>query len=109
MKKFSFLLGAGVGFVLGSRAGSRPYERLEGTIRNLASRSETQQVVERVKSVAGSQVDAAVHKMGDRLPSSNRTDEPIADADHPAIDREAIAGGGEEVADRGFTGLEVSE
>ena len=39
MKRFSFLLGVGVGFVLGSKVGSRPYEQLEGTIRNVASRS----------------------------------------------------------------------
>jgi hypothetical protein len=39
MKRFSFLLGAGVGFVLGSKAGSRPYEQLEATIRKVASRS----------------------------------------------------------------------
>ena len=39
MKRFSFLLGAGVGFVLGSKAGSRRYEQLEATIRKVASRS----------------------------------------------------------------------
>jgi hypothetical protein len=39
MKRFSFLLGAGVGFVLGSMAGSRPYEQVEATIRKVASRS----------------------------------------------------------------------
>ena len=39
MKRFSFLLGAGVGFVLGSKAGARPYEQLEATIRKVASRS----------------------------------------------------------------------
>ena len=39
MKRFSFLLGAGVGFVLGSKAGSRPYAHLETIVRKVASRS----------------------------------------------------------------------
>jgi hypothetical protein len=39
MKRFLFLLGVGVGFVLGSRAGSRPYEHLEATVQKMASRS----------------------------------------------------------------------
>ncbi len=39
MKRFSFLLGVGVGFVLGSKAGSRPYAHLETIVRKVASRS----------------------------------------------------------------------
>jgi hypothetical protein len=39
MKRLSFLLGVGVGFALGSKAGSRPYEQMEATIRKVASRS----------------------------------------------------------------------
>jgi hypothetical protein len=39
MKKLLFLVGAGVGFVLGSKSGSRPYEQLAATIRKAASRS----------------------------------------------------------------------
>jgi hypothetical protein len=49
MKRLSFLLGAGVGFVLGSKAGSRPYEQLEATIRKVASRSGTDSSAESIE------------------------------------------------------------
>ena len=109
MKKFSFLLGVGVGFVLGSRAGSQPYEHLEAEVRKVAGRPETQRAVDQVKSLARKQADTAVHKIGNKLPSSDKGDDLTADAEHPAIDGEAIAGAGAEAADRGITGLQVSE
>jgi hypothetical protein len=107
VKRFSFLVGVGAGFVLGSRAGSQPYKRLEATLRRLAKRPETQSAVQQVKGVARSQADAAAHKVGVHLPFSGDAETPAGDADHPSIDPENVAGMGEEAADRGITGLEV--
>jgi hypothetical protein len=107
VKRFSFLVGVGVGFVVGSRAGSEPYQKLAATVQKAAKRSETQRAVDQVKGVARQRADAAVHKIGEKLPSSDTTVVPAEDADHPQIDPENIAGAGEDAADRGITGLEI--
>ena len=38
MRKITFLLGAGLGFVLGSKAGNGPYGRLETKVRGMKKR-----------------------------------------------------------------------
>ncbi len=38
MRKISLLLGAGIGFVAGSKAGNGPYRQLEAKIREVAKR-----------------------------------------------------------------------
>jgi hypothetical protein len=38
MKKITLLLGAGVGFVAGSKAGNGPYQQLEAKVRELMKR-----------------------------------------------------------------------
>jgi hypothetical protein len=67
MKRSSFLLGAAVGFVLGSKAGSRPYEQLAATVRKVASRSEPTSSVERAEG------DEGIHEFVDVV--SGRVDE----------------------------------
>ena len=109
MKRAVFLLGVGVGFALGSRTGSQPYEKLEARIRKMAGRPETRRAVDQVKGVAREQTDPALHKIGAKLPLSDKGDGLRGDAEHPTIDPENIGGAGEDAADRGFTGLEVSE
>ena len=49
MKKVSFLLGLAVGFLVGSRAGSGPYQQLEATVRSAARRPEVVDVSEKTK------------------------------------------------------------
>jgi hypothetical protein len=109
MKKVTFLVGVGVGFALGSRAGSRPYEQLEARVRKVAGRPETRRAVHQVQGAAREQAGAALHKIGEKLPTSHKDDGLGGDLDHATIDPEYIAGDGEEAADLGLTGLEVSE
>ena len=71
MKKLSFLLGLGIGFLLGSRAGSRPYLQLEAKVRSAARRPEVQDVVERTKESVHSHVAEAVDNVGDKVSSVN--------------------------------------
>jgi hypothetical protein len=52
MKKLLLLVGAAVGFVLGSKMGRKPYERLEAKARQLAGRPEVKRAVEAVSDEA---------------------------------------------------------
>jgi hypothetical protein len=52
MKEFMLLVGAGIGFVAGSRAGNGPYKKLASKARKVAKRPEVQDAVGRVKSTA---------------------------------------------------------
>ena len=71
MKKISFLLGAGVGFVLGSKAGRRPSEQLEAKLRAVTERPEVRNTVERVRGVAKERAGSAVEKLQEKLPGSH--------------------------------------
>jgi hypothetical protein len=71
VKKLSFLLGLGIGFLLGSRAGSRPYQQLEAKVRSAARRPEGHDVVEKTMETVHNQVAEAVDNVGDKLSSVN--------------------------------------
>jgi hypothetical protein len=71
VKKLSFLLGFGVGCLLGSRAGSRPYQQLEARVRSAARRPEVQDVVKKTKEAVHNQVAEAVDYVGNQLSSVN--------------------------------------
>jgi len=71
VKKLSFLLGLGVGFLVGSRAGSGPYQQLEGRVRSAARRPEVRDVVAKTKEAAHNQVAEAVDNVADKLSSVN--------------------------------------
>ena len=65
MKKFMVLFGLGVGFVLGSRAGREPYERLRTMVRDLADRREFQQLASTVSDKADAVSQETVGKVTD--------------------------------------------
>ena len=69
MKKLSFLLGLGVGFLVGSRAGSGPYQQLEEKVRFVARRPEVRDVVDKTKEAAHNQAAEAVDNVADKLSS----------------------------------------
>jgi hypothetical protein len=68
MKKLAFAFGLGIGFVLGSKAGSGPYQRLEEKVRALRQRPEVDEAVARAKQAADEQVTGAIEKVNEKMP-----------------------------------------
>ena len=64
MRKIMFLMGTGIGFILGSRSGRGTYQQLESKVREIARHPEVQDKVEQVKDTAKEQVAAAAEKAG---------------------------------------------
>ena len=69
MKKLTFLLGAALGFLLGSKVGHEPYAKVEKKVRELADRPEVQNAMETAKGAAHEQVDRVTEKMNEKMPS----------------------------------------
>jgi hypothetical protein len=67
MKKVLLGIGAALGFVLGSRAGRGPYERIEAKVRNLTGRSSLQDAVSSTKEAVQSASDAATTTIGQKV------------------------------------------
>jgi hypothetical protein len=68
MRKLTLLVGVGVGFVLGSRAGKGPYEQLEAKVRGFAGHDDVQDAVSQVKDTAKDQASTAASKVAAKLP-----------------------------------------
>ena len=71
MKKLAFLLGVGVGFLLGSKAGHGPYQELERQVRAIANRQDVQEVIEGTKEAAHDRATDAVETVSAKLESAN--------------------------------------
>ena len=82
MGKGSFLLGVGVGYVLGTRAGRERYEQIKERATSVWNNPQVRQKVSSVEQTAKSAADTAIHKVGERLPgggsgsSESTTPEP---------------------------------
>ena len=63
MRKITFVLGAGIGFILGSRAGRGPYQQLETKVRGSTRRPEIQDTATHFKESAKGQAAAVVGKV----------------------------------------------
>ncbi len=68
MKKLAFVFGLALGFILGSKAGTGPYEGLVDKARSLRQRPEIEDAVERAKEAASDQVTEAAEKLNEKLP-----------------------------------------
>jgi hypothetical protein len=79
MRKIIFLVGAGVGFVLGSKAGSGPYRKLESKVRDVAGRPEVHDAVDRARDGARNKIAS----VADKMPSSNGRGIDDADPEMP--------------------------
>lgn len=69
MKKFAFLVVLGIGFLIGSKAGTGPYETVEQKLRSLKERPDVQHAVDQAKSVADEKMSEAVDKVNEKMPS----------------------------------------
>lgn len=77
MKKLSLLAGGAVGFLLGSRAGRRPYEQFEQAVRQMANRPEAKQIIDQAQKSASSISDAAGRSTGQTTTGSAQTAPPV--------------------------------
>ncbi|GAA1484814.1 hypothetical protein [Brachybacterium fresconis] len=68
MKKFIFLAGLALGFVIGSRAGRGPYESLERTARQVADDPEVQRRATQAKETAGRVAQDTASTVKDKAP-----------------------------------------
>ena len=71
MKRLLFLVGIGIGFVLGSRAGRGAYDQIEAKVREVTGKPAVQDVVEQVSGAVKEQTAAAKDKVMDKLPSGS--------------------------------------
>jgi len=76
MKKLLFPLGVGFGFILGSKAGPRPYEQLEAKARSVTSRPKVQETKAKVKRAAGDKVDEVTNRVGQHVPDAGDSSRP---------------------------------
>jgi hypothetical protein len=69
VKKLLLLVGAAVGYVLGSRSGRGPYERLESKARKVAGRPDVTRAVDtasdKVSGLTETAVNTAIDKVSD--------------------------------------------
>ncbi|HJB11270.1 MAG TPA: hypothetical protein H9786_12210 [Candidatus Brachybacterium merdavium] len=68
MKKFIFLAGLAVGFVLGSRMGRGPYESLERTARQVADDPQVQRRAAQARETAGRVAQDAAETAKEKAP-----------------------------------------
>jgi hypothetical protein len=69
MKKLLLVIGAGIGFILGSKSGRQPYERLEQKVRDIRARPEVQDSVDSVTKAAHEQVSNVNRKVAEKMPA----------------------------------------
>lgn len=72
MKKFTFLVGIAVGFVLGSRTGRGPYEQLEDTVRQMMNQPKVQSTLQSAAESAESVRDTALDRTSDAIDDVSR-------------------------------------
>ncbi len=69
MKKLMLVFGVGIGFLLGSRAGTGPYQAVEKKVHSLLNRPEVGDAVGHARDAASETVAAAVDRVNAKLPS----------------------------------------
>jgi biopolymer transport protein ExbB/TolQ len=72
MKKFTFLIGMAVGFVLGSRTGRGPYERLEDAVRQVMNQPKVQSTLQSAADSAESVRDTALDRTSEAIDDVSR-------------------------------------
>ena len=72
MKRLLLLVGMGIGFVLGSKAGRAPYERLERTVRELLRRPQVSTPMHSVSDTAAAARDATLDAANGAIDEASR-------------------------------------
>jgi hypothetical protein len=67
MKKLSFLIGVGIGFLLGSRSGRGAYETLEAKVREFIGHEQIQDAAAQVKDAAHAQFDDVTDRVSQKV------------------------------------------
>ena len=70
MSKLSLLAAAGVGYVLGARAGRQRYEQIAGAARKVADNPKVQRVAHKAQDAAAQQAAAAAVVAKDKVSSA---------------------------------------
>ncbi len=74
MWKLTLIVGAGIGYVLGARAGRQRYEQIVRTTRQIAQNPRVQDAAEKARqqagAVAGKAAGVVADRVGDRLPNA---------------------------------------
>jgi hypothetical protein len=75
MKRFLTVLGLGVaiGFVLGSRAGREPYERLESKLKGVSNRDDVSAALQRTATAASDVKEKAVSVAAEKVEEASKT------------------------------------
>jgi|HubBroStandDraft_2_1064218.scaffolds.fasta_scaffold2476148_1 hypothetical protein len=75
MKRFLTVLGVGVGigFVLGSKAGREPYERLEAKLTSVSNRDDVSAAIQRTSAAASDVKDKVVGAAAEKVEEASAT------------------------------------
>jgi hypothetical protein len=67
MKKLTLLVGVGIGYELGTRAGRERYEQIRGSVKKLASNPTVQSAAGKAQETVTSQTSAAASAVADKV------------------------------------------
>jgi hypothetical protein len=67
MKRLWLVVGAGIGFVLGSRMGREPYERIESKVRQVSGRPAVKNAVHIISDRADDAADTVMKVAADKV------------------------------------------
>lgn len=78
--KLTFLIGAGLGYVLGTRAGRDSYEKIKTSAQQAWSKDAVQETVATVQDTVKAQAGEVVHKLVQQVRPHDNPDESGSDA-----------------------------
>jgi hypothetical protein len=89
MGKVSFVLGAAVGYVLGTKAGQQRYEQIKGRATSLWSSEPVQSKVETARQTVMEQAPVVAAKLGDAAKTASSTVKDKVGGEHlpPSLHR----------------------
>ncbi len=83
MKKMAFLTGAGLGYVLGTRAGRQRYEQLKSGAQGMWHNPKVQETVEHAHDLAAQKAGEVQDKIGSTIGSASGADDSTSSENSP--------------------------